>query len=766
MSRRRFLGASGAAGILPLPALAAPAVDQPPLLWLSNVPASDSHVAFRGRFETAGPTVVEIQFLGASWFDLWLDGEFVADGPARFPQEFPQYQILRREVSAGRHLLSAHVHSFGVSTRLIENIAPFWTCRVLAGSTEVGVSWKAAPLKGYGSAVRRINPQLGWMEWVDTQQLKFDDTAWAVPTPTDPKIGALKPLATAEVRHLTHPLQQTAQGELIETFGYEADDPPARFFLRRLERGNLPAQGVWRRYDLGRVRLGRARLTIDAPAGAVVECAYCEALEQGRVTPWITLSAGQSCNMDHFVARGGEQEFVPLSPKGGRFIEVHVLAPAAQVRFVREEFVERTYHGAPEGSFQSGDALLDRIWTTGIETYRACSEDAVIDNPTRERGQWAGDVATVGMEIAAAGFSDLRLFRRGLIQCAQCAREDGLIAGLCPGGRAYLTTYAAQWVTACLRYWQLTGDQSLLHELLLAAEHNIGAFEKWWTADGVTDGIGWGFVDWGYVRNEGPVDIGVNLHLVAALRDMARWCQILGEQEKQARYRALERRLRQSLTPSFAGGNWATVGLHRTVLGLILGFVSKDQERAAVEQIKTHILRSFPLSSDAPRLSGPAANNPQLFTPYFAHYVMPVLIERGEMDFVLDIYRKAWGWALGDGRTTWLEVFDTRWSHCHAWAGCPTWQLTRYVLGLNRRFDLGPEHYVCTLRPGFLERAQGSLPMSGGGEIKIAWTREGGDIRYRLDTPRPIVVHFGDGAPVGVTGHLERIVRPGVYSVE
>jgi alpha-L-rhamnosidase len=403
-------------------------------------------------------------------------------------------------------------------------------------------------------------------------------------------------------------------------------------------------------------------------------------------------------------------------------------------------------------------------WTTS-KVPSARSVYAVVDG-LGQRGQWAGDVATVGMEIAAAGFADLRLFRRGLIQCAQCAREDGLIAGLCPGGRAYLTTYAAQCVTACLRYWQLTGDQSVLHELLPAAERNIGAFEKWWAADGVTDGIGWGFVDWGYVRNEGPVDIGVNLHLVAALRDMAHWCKILGEQEKQARYRALESRLRKSLGPSFAGGDWSKIGLHRTVLGLILGFVGKDQERAAVEQIKAHILRSFPLSADAPRLSGPSANNPQLFTPYFAHYVMPVLIERGEMDFVLDIYRKAWGWALGDGRTTWLEVFDTRWSHCHAWAGCPTWQLTRYALGLNRRFDLGPEHYVCTVRPGSLERAQGSLPMLDGGEIKIAWTREGGGIRYRLDTLRPIDVHFGEGAPVRVSSHLERTVRPGVYSVE
>ena len=51
-----------------------------------------------------------------------------------------------------------------------------------------------------------------------------------------------------------------------------------------------------------------------------------------------------------------------------------------------------------------------------------------------------------------------------------------------------------------------------------------------------------------------------------------------------------------------------------------------------------------------------------------------MLFESGEADFVLDQYRACWGWALGEGRTTWVEVFDTRWTHCHQWAGAPTWQ--------------------------------------------------------------------------------------------
>jgi hypothetical protein len=759
LPRRTFLSLPAVAA---LPAIAQPS-SRPRFFWLDQAPATDSHVAFRGSFELSASAGVELRFLGASWFALWLDGEYLTEGPARFPREFPQYQMRRLHLSAGKHVLAAQVHSFGVSTRLIENIPAFWTCRVATADEEAPVRWKAVHLTGYASGLRRINPQLGWAEWADTrdlperwQQPAFNDSKWAEPTLVNPGIGALQPLATGEVRTIVHTLTPVAEGQLVETYGYERDDPPARFFLRRLTPGDLPAQGVWRRYDLGRVRLGRMRMVIDAPAGAVVECAYSEALENGRVSPWITLSGGPSCNMEHFVARGGEQEFFALSPKGGRFVEVHVLAPPAQVRFVREEFFERTYHDAPEGAFHSNDALLDRVWLTGIETYRACSEDAVIDNPTRERGQWAGDVATVGMEIAAAGFADLRLFRRGLIQCAQCAREDGLIAGLCPGGRGYLTTYAAQWVTACLRYRQLTGDPDLLRELLPAAERNIGAFEKYWTPDGASDKAGWGFVDWGYVRNQGLVDVGVNLHVAAALNDMVRWCEAIGEAGKRDRYARLSDGLNHSLKRWFEGQSWEAIGLHRVVLGLQFGFIPNIREREAVSFIKRHILRSFPLAADGPRLSDPGAANAQLFTPYFAHYALPVLIERGEMDFVLDVYRKAWGWALEDGRTTWLEVFDTRWSHCHAWAGCPTWQLTRYLLGLNRRFDLDEEHYAFKLRPGSLERAQGSLPTLSGDAIRIEWARQGSAVHYLLQTPRPITLHFESGESVRVERRFER----------
>lgn len=745
----------------------------PPLtpIWCAEESASapDSYVAFRATFALAASGPVTFRALGSSWFNVWLDGAWFDEGPARFTRAHPEYQTYTAELAAGQHTVAFLVNYIGVSTRILEPIAPFLACSAEHAHKPVALSWKCTRFAAFTGGVRRVNPQLGFIEWCDTRllpatwtALAFDDSQWSTPVGATPELGPLQPLTIANPRALTHTPQLIASGELVETFGYERDDVPARFFLRDLAPAELPPQGIWRRYDLGRVRLMRPRFVINAPAGAVVEFAYAEALVHGRVSPWINLSAGDSCNLDHYIARGGPQEFFPLTPRGGRFLEVHVLAPVGTVEFIREEIVERAYYGAAAGALQTGDALLDRIWSVGVETHRACAEDAITDNPTRERGQWAGDVVTVGMDIAAAAFGDLRLCRRSLVQCAQCARDDGMVAGLCPGGAAFLTTYAAQWINACVHYWELTGDRDLLVEMLPCAERNLAAFAAKWTPDGLHDDLGWGFVDWGYVRNPGASDMGVNLHYFAALQAMVRWCDELGRDALATNYRSVAQVVHAVIARYYAaefaqgGDTWTRIGYHRAALGLRLEFFDAAQSSAGRAFLREHILACFPNRHDAPRLSDPAANNPQLITPYFGHYALPELIQHGGMDFVLDQYRTCWGWSLGGGRTTWVEVFDTRWSHCHQWAGCPTWQLSRWLLGLQPRFDRGAMHFDFELHTGSLPQASGAVPIAGRADaISVSWTKSGGQLHYTLQTPIPLTLYLPEklgGEMITVTG--------------
>jgi len=725
------------------------------VLWMDDgATEPDTYVAFRGILQLKEDSPVILRTLGASWYTVWLDGEYLLMGPARFPIEHPQYGERLLHLSRGCHVIAAQVHHDGVETRILKAMPPFLDIHVLKDGQEVAVPWRCIRLPGFLSQTRRLSPALGWIEWCDTrlnpvgwQEPGFDDRAWPLAKQVQRQLGRLEPLATGEPKRIEHKLTPFAEGPLAEVFGYPDDDISTRFFLRDLVCHSVPATGLWRRYDLGRVRLGQPRFVLDLPEGAVVEFAYCEWLAHGRVQPYINLSGGPTCNLDHYVARGGCQEFFPSSPRGGRYLEVHVLAPPEQITFAEEAYTERCYWNCAEGSFACDDKRLNTIWQAGVRTLRGCAEDAVVDCPTRERGQWLGDLS-VGLAIASYVFSDLRLFRRALIQSAQCAREDGLVAGLSPGTGIWHATYSAMWVGAWLHYYELTGDRSLLEDLYEVARANMSVFERSVTDEGrlLWRGMGHFFVDWGFEADAGPSDVAVDMAYLAALRAMLKCCNVMEPSHGCARYERLEVRVRSAIRAWLDAillqpePDWKEIGYHRAALALSLGLFTGPEERDAISYIKEHIMNCFPNNAAAPRNACPGVVSRQLITPYFFHFAFPPLIERGEMDFVLAQYQVCWGYLLDEGRTTLMEVFDPRWSHCHLWSGCPTWQLSRYVLGLRARYDLGPRLYILDLQPGSLRQAQGRIPLPDGGFIEISWKRVGNAIRYQLSSHTPITI--------------------------
>jgi alpha-L-rhamnosidase len=740
------------------------------LLWIDQgegPDCKDVHMAFRGSFTVASETALELQLSGASWYRVWIDGQPAGEGPDRYAPEFPLYQVRKLVLPAGDHLIAVHLHSEGVDTRMLRGLDPFLYCRMLMEGREMVVDWKCRELEGYARQLRRVSAQFGWLEWVDTSmqprgwvQKDYDDASWTRPVKVSRDLGRFQPSMIAAVRNRETPFAVMDEGPLASYYGYELDNPSARFFLRDLTCTSLPPQGIWKRYDLGKVRLVYPQFILDLPEGTVVEFAFSESLRHGRVMPWINLSASDSYNMVHFKARGGVQEFQPLTPRAGRFVEMHIVAPPGEVRVLGEKFLERGYHDQPDGAFSCSDPLLDRIWQLGVDTYMSCAEDALVDNPTRERGQWMGDVGIVGLQIGASAFSDLGIIKSGLKQFAQCAREDGMVAGLAPGNLGYLSTFAAMWTNANLYYWKATGDMSTLVGLFPAAERNIAAFEQYKTPLGISPDAGWAFVDWGYVPNEGEADMGLNLIYYDALRAMVEWSRALELDQKEVYYMELASRMEAIIASWYAPFLKETVidskkiGYHRTVLGMRNGFIPHRHWDGALAYLKEHMLDCFPNNHDAPRLSDPGANNPRLITPYFAHYAFPLLIEHGEMEFVLEQYKTCWGWMLDQGSTTCLEVFDTRWSHCHQWAGCPTWQLSRYVLGLHPAFDRAARSFDLKLIPGNLQEASGKVPLPDGRTITVSWKKAGDHVAYTLETPVPIEISMPDPAKPDSTKKL------------
>lgn len=715
----------------------------------------NARIVFRASFALERESELTLHWFSGSVCRLYLDGSELDEGPYRFEKGIPEAASVTARIGAGRHALCAVVQHIDEDTRILKRSPAYFACKEEWSGASAELIWKTAELRAYAPGIRRINPQLGYIEFCDLRQLPegflhadFDDSGWDLAREQPWDLGDVQPVSIQKIETFIREPRLIGKGTWSETFGYELDDLPTRFSLRALDGSRYPSQGVYYRFDLGKVSLSRFEIEGDFPEGTEVEIAYAESLTEGRVLPYINFSAGTSCNLDHYLTRAGKQRICPLEPRGGRFAEVHIRCDEGALGSLRFRALERGYFAPTQASFECSAGSFRRIWEIGVETLRSCCEDAVIDNPTRERGEWTGDVMDVALQIMSVAYPDVRLVRNGLLHSAYCADEEGMIAGLVPGGVAYLSTYALQWVNACYHYFTVTGDRQLMETLFPYALRNIRYFSKRLSEAGISRDIAWAFVDWGYRSNEGESNMAVNLHFLSAVRTLLRWAELLDKREYASELRAAEEKVCGAIRRYLkqCSYDFGQIGLHRSALALAEGFFDGATEKTCVEYLKKFYRSCFPNDRTAPMLWSPAETSDRLITPYFSHYVFPLLIERGEAEFVLEQFETCWGWLMQEDRTTWLEVFDPRWSHCHQWSGCPTWLLSRYGLGVFNRFDLGAKTYELRLFPGDLQWARGRIPITGTEDwLEVEWARSGEKIVYTLRPAAEItVLHSGE----------------------
>lgn len=724
------------------------AVDQHPglfdsAMWVpSPSRAEDLHVAFVAELEVAETSSFVIEVQAASNFALWIDGERVVAGPFRFVPAAPEFTSIAVELASGVHRIGLHAHHEGVSHRTTTSLAPFAWCRLLHDGEPVPVEWRCRELHEYRATGVRVSPLLGWVEWRDLR-----GAAWLT---EDFRAGCWVPpvIATDALADLGVPISSSATlpswasviprevgaGRYRDTYtGYELDDLGPQFLLADPSpRPDEDADGSWFTFDLGRVRIGyfECEITVDAPARVTI--AYAERLtHDGRPSPVVALSTGPTRMLQVFELPAGTTTILPFQSLGARWLEVRV-ATSGAVRLSSARYIERDYLGDPSGEFASSDERLDRIWSVGLDTLRANSEDAIVDG-IRERGEWLGDVMSAALRIGWSGWGNLDLQRRAMIHAAAGARHDGLVAGCGPGELIYLGTYAAQFMTACVEIAVAEQDLSLLRQLEGPARSNIEAILALVLPDGSTR-LPWGFVDWGYA-NGVRVDAAVLCHVAAAVSSWIRWQELLGAPDHAVKPWATHLDELAGLIQALLDRD--PPGYHVTTLAARLGLVDQDEAVAAIIQ---HFEAGHPINLLAPRLRDPTQTHSSTLTPYFAHYSLDILLENGAGERVRDYWLSAWGWMLDQGATTWWEVFDDRWSQCHAWSGSPTWQMSEFVLGLQPRGDSRGFRSRLRVSTLGLEFARGAVPLSGGGSARVHWRRSGDVVLMELDIDREVTI--------------------------
>ena len=697
--------------------------------WIANPSReSDLHVIFQTTIKTeSGPHAFAVQSSGN--FQLIIDGEIAIRGPVRFSSHLPEYYEEEISLSAGTHTIEIFAHGEFLKTRTMAPLPNFVWCRVSKVGVEIPLTWQARELPEYVATGLRISALLGWVEW--RELAAEQNKPWR-------EVGSVKglleltgPLTKSELRipklKSFHPIE-IARGKFRETFtGYKYDDLASQYLLCDLNPDpNDDHDGIWVRYDLSKIRIGYFSFDIECENPAEIKIAYAERMTpQGEVSPVVALSAGATRMIQHFSVAAGKTSIKPFQSMGAKFIEVRVTA-TGQLKLSNPEFIERDFLGEPQGYLSTPDPTLNKIWQVGIETLRSSAEDALVDS-IRERAEWVGDVVTSALHILVAGWGDYTLVKRALLHAAASAREDGVVAGSGPGELIYLGTYASMWTTACLQIAIEEGNTSLLIELEESARANIKGLSDLIKEVGSHD-LPWSFVDWGYSPPTDSPDLAVISHFIRAVASWIKWLELIGKpdeaqtwQEKHDHFSSL---IKNGLEADLRK-------YHAYTLAAFNGVISHKE---AAPIIIDSIRAGFPYNRSAKRLRDPLKFVEGVITPYFSNYSMSVLINAGHGEQATDFWLTNWGWMLEKGATTWWEVFDDRWSHCHYWSGAPTWQLSRFGLGLHPQ--LNPEGSSVELRVSDfgLPSMKGRMHIPIAGWVDIEWEhKSANEITYSIE---------------------------------
>ena len=632
-----------------------------------------------------------------SRYRLWVNGAFVARGPARCWPWAQAMDVLdiAPYLCVGVNQIALQVYSPGYSHfAYVHRGAAGWLGWIALDGAIALVSdqsWRVRRDASWDALVPRISIYGAGIERRDmTRDTDWQTAApegWATPRivapPESPIWSGLHlrdvPLLPEDVSPLTTPCQTRfgrvatpALPDLHQDLRRAFAACPVAAVPPHMQPGEC---AIWI-FDLGQSWVCLGGATVQATEGARLTISYAEKLRDGAV---LLSDPDTYCRMrpsDIFHLRAGSQTAEPFSARGGRYLIFRLEAVAActpDVQFYARSFRAPLVETALPAQ---GDAVLDAVAAMCARTIRACLQDGFVDSIWRESSQWLGDV--VAEAFALQGISDdARPLMRAIVMAEQGALADGILPSVLPSEtHAYVVTdYNFAWIELLemLRMHPGASDAAgFLADRMPTLARMLARFRQDVAADGLLRAEPGRrlFLDWSGQDRSEP-NLTYNLRYLHGLQTAARLATALDRAELAANWAAQAAALRAQIEQTFRNGaGWrespqAAAAQLPLALLLLTGVVTGHEVTALADQI---IARSLDLDDGAP------ADKLILASPFMHHYVFAALDHIGRPDAIRAIIRARWGrWAMAGQATTWenWNVDFPDGSVCHGFSAHP-----------------------------------------------------------------------------------------------
>lgn len=622
-----------------------------------KTPYINAHILFRKDFfvNKDDSSDYSIHISADDYYFLYINGEFVCSGPAPgYPWHYYYNNVdISKYIKDGRNVIAVHTFYQGLINRVW--VSGDWQhgmiCQIFENNNVILSSDESFKCKQdtyfgvYDIAVKRHDTIFN--EILDSNSLTigfefpdYDDTDW-------------------EFCH---------QREYERYKLYEQQTPMLEYY-------NIKPQIITKAQntifiDIGQEIIGYLNIDAHGNKGDKITIEYAEELDENN-----NLRSKLRCvctYVDKWILSGDNDHFRPFDYKGFRYAKISLPNDSINVDdiyiTVRHcEFEEKTF-------CPIDDPDILRIWDLCKNTIKFGVQECFIDCPTREKGQYLGDV-TISSVAYSILTKDTRMLRKAII-------DFGASSHICKGLMAVSTSSFMQEIAdfsllypyILLWYYKLSGDRQLLLDIIPTLNGLIDYFKKYEREDGLVCGIKekWNIVDWpdnlrdNYdVLIERPMNDTchnvINSFYIGALKCTNEIYKICGYPviDVTRNEKAFIDKFYNEQTGLFTDS--ATTNhsaLHSNVLPLLFNIgINEENTTNIVKLIEEKKLNSC--------------------GTYFSYFVLQALKNIGEKDLVLKLIKdeKVWLNMLKEGATTTFEAWGKdqkkNTSLCHPWSTCP-----------------------------------------------------------------------------------------------
>jgi len=700
------------------------------MIWTHSVEnRSGVAVAFRKTFDLPKlPRHAWLNLFADARYILWVDGNYVERGPARFQPNGPEYDVINLApyLRAGKNVVALLVVGNLSGGKVMRHVPGLTALLQVDGKEcwQTDESWK------WSEQTRFKKITASWADLRDAEidarvedgdwaRAEYNDAAWKFAAPIDG--SAWGPLTARRI-----PLLR--ESPVPFSFSDHVILPVTLSAGQKLE------------FNAGRIVQAYPIITLDAEAGTEL------ALEPFGV---------------RYLARAGRQTQFTIDTCGLSHGEIAV--KTGKVTIIELKLIERLYPYERVGSFTCSDPFLNRLWDMCARSCEVLSEDSYVDCADRERVEWMDDTPP-GFDItqtAMAGpagadgkpvFSDPRLLEELIRRTALTLQPDGWVKAHTCSDRydihAKMEDRACDWIDGVRRYYEATGDTNILKEIWPAVVAQMDYFLKHRGDTGLVSARDW--VVWGnplgYMTGQTTT---LNVFVQKALADSAFLGGVIGERADSARFAGEADRLSKLINTVlwdeksgayfsgyFSDAEVATNAavkkplkmpcingltpptLHANVFALDRGVVPPERRDRVIASM---------LNEAPEKLSG------SIMVYYYLMKQM-YLLDRLELDErVLDMFRQGWEPMVENAWQCSWEEFQGG-SKAHIYGMYPGYLLSSYVLGVRRDAPVWKHQIIIEPHLADLTQAEGVV-VTEFGLVKVSWKREREGLRFQINVP-------------------------------